>query len=224
MDDLSRIILASGSPRRQQLLRQVGIAHEVVVSGADETIVGPPDKQALALALRKAKAVQGIVGGDAVIIAADTLVYIDDKVLGKPDGPEDAYNMLKTLDGRCHTVYTGVALVKGESVHSFVDAAKVYFRKLSDAEIWAYIGTGEPFDKAGAYGVQEKGALLVDRIDGDFFTVVGLPVAKLAVALAQIGVDVWQITDCTSCYSNGSGRSKINIQKDTTNDQTRKST
>ena len=189
---MTRIILASGSPRRRQLLEQVGIPHEVIISGADETIDGPPDRQAQALALRKAEAVRDIVDNDAVIIGADTLVYIDGKVLGKPDGPEDAFNMLKALQGRCHTVYTGVALFKGDATRSFVDAAQVYFRQLTDAEIWAYIGTGEPFDKAGAYGVQEKGALLVDCIEGDFFTVVGLPVAKLAVALREMGVDIWE--------------------------------
>ena len=192
---MSRIILASGSPRRRQLLEQVGITHEVIISGADETIDGPPDGQVWTLALRKAEAVRNIVG-DAVIIAADTLVYIDGKVLGKPGGPDEAFTMLQTLQGRCHTVYTGVAVLRvgagGSVAESFVERARVYFRKLTDAEIWAYIGTGEPFDKAGAYGVQEKGALLVERVVGDFFTVVGLPLAKLAVTLRKMGVDVWQ--------------------------------
>ena len=210
---MSRIILASGSPRRRQLLEQVGIAHDVIVSGADETVDGPPEEQVRTLALRKAEAVRSVIdgtamcksdnsgthaaiNGDTVIIAADTLVYIDGMVLGKPDGPDDAFTMLKTLQGRCHTVHTGVAVLRvdaGEcAIESFVEAARVYFRELSDAEIWAYIGTGEPFDKAGAYGVQEKGALLVERVDGDFFTVVGLPLAKLAVTLARMGIDVWR--------------------------------
>ena len=219
---MDRIILASGSPRRRQLLEQVGIAHEVIISGADETVDGPPEEQARILALRKAEAVRDVItgravsdmitgksahcstgnkgihdaaGGNTVIIAADTLVYIDKKVLGKPDGPDDAFDMLKTLQGRCHTVYTGVAVLRvgddGCMAESFVEAAKVYFRKLSDAEIWAYIGTGEPFDKAGAYGVQEKGALLVECVDGDFFTVVGLPLARLAVTFTEIGIDIW---------------------------------
>ena len=222
-----RIILASGSPRRRQLLTQVGIAHEVIVSGADEDITGPPEEQVRELALRKAEAVRGVVcenmgmvvgdaaiaaaraaagdnpagelktddaaHSDAVIIAADTLVFIDGKVPGKPAGPEEAFDMLKTLQGRCHTVYTGVAVLRvGTAAETFVEAAQVYFRKLTDAEIWAYIATGEPFDKAGAYGVQEKGALLVERIVGDYFTVVGLPLARLAVTLAKMGIDVWQ--------------------------------
>jgi len=171
------------------LLNQVGIPHEVIVSDADETIDGLPEIQVKALALRKAKAVQLMVEGEPIIIAADTLVYIDEKVLGKPEGHDNAFNMLKTLQGRCHTVYTGVALIKGTTEYAFTDAAKVYFRKLSDAEILGYIATGEPFDKAGAYGVQDKGALLVDRIEGDFFTVVGLPVSKLATALKQFDVN-----------------------------------
>ena len=192
---MQRIILASGSPRRRQLLDQVGIPHEVVVSNADETIDGPPDFQVRELALRKAAAVHEMISGDAVIIAADTLVYIDGEVLGKPETPDGAFTMLKKLQGRCHTVYTGVAVLRtcdGNVLdESFVGATKVCFRELSDHDIWAYISTGEPFDKAGAYGVQEKGALLVDRVEGDFFTVVGLPVAKLAEILEKIGVKVW---------------------------------
>jgi len=190
-----RLILASGSPRRRQLLEQVGILHEVVVSDVDETIDGAPDVQVRALALRKGNAVLGMIEGDAIIVAADTLVYVDGEVLGKPDGPDDAFRMLMTLQGREHTVYTGVAILRVEAgvvtEHSFVEAAHVHFRELSDEEVWTYIGTGEPFDKAGAYGVQEKGALLVSRVDGDFFTVVGLPVAKLSVVLREMGVQVW---------------------------------
>ena len=192
---MSRIILASGSPRRRQLLEQVGIAHEVIVSNVDETIDGTPEEQARILALRKAEAVRDIVSEDAVIIAADTLVYIDGNVLGKPSDPDEAFDMLKTLQGRSHTVYTGVAVLqvgrRACAVESFVETARVYFRKLTDEEIWAYIRTGEPFDKAGAYGVQEKGALLVERIVGDFYTVVGLPLAGLAVTLTEMGIDIW---------------------------------
>ena len=182
------IILASGSPRRKMLMDQVGIKCRVVVSGADETIDGPPDVQVLTLAERKALSV--INAGDrgrsplqsCVIIGADTLVYIDGEVLGKPLDKDDAFNMLKKLSGNKHTVYTGVAIVKTDNpldIHSFVSKTDVYFRNLSDKEILEYIETGEPFDKAGAYGVQDKGALLVSHIAGDFFTVVGLPIAKV---------------------------------------------
>jgi len=171
-------------------MAQVGIPCDVVVSNVDENIDGPPDYQVRELALRKGRAVQRMVESKAVVLAADTLVFIDNKVLGKPESPDDAFAMLKSLAGRCHTVYTGVALLKGCEEVSFVDTTEVFFRKLSDNEIWAYINTGEPFDKAGAYGVQDRGALLVDRIDGDYFTVVGLPVAKVAAALRDMGVEL----------------------------------
>jgi len=193
---MQRIILASGSPRRRQLLDQVGIVHEVIVSDVDETIDGPPDDQVQALALRKAYAVRDMMDGNATIIAADTLVYVDGEVLSKPTCPDDAFKMLRTLSGRAHTVYSGVAVLQIDANEvkekSFVDTTRVYFRDLTDSEIWAYINTGEPFDKAGSYGVQDRGALLVDRVEGDYFTVVGLPVAKLAVTLREMGVEVWQ--------------------------------
>jgi len=172
-------------------LEQVGIPFEVVVSDVDETIDGPPDYQVRALAIRKAKAVRDMVGGDTIILAADTLVFVDGVVLGKPSCREDAFNMLKTLSGRSHTVYTGAALLRGGDINAFVDSTKVYFRNLTDTEIWAYIDTGEPMDKAGAYGVQDRGALLVDKVEGDYFTVVGLPVAKVASTLRDMGIEVW---------------------------------
>ena len=185
------IILASGSPRRKMLMEQVGIQCRVVVSGADETIDGPPDFQVLELAKRKALSVKEIVGANCVrpfiIIAADTLVYINGEILGKPKDKNEAFFMLKTLSGNKHTVYTGVAIIKGDDIHSFVSQTDVYFRDLSDKEIFEYIETGEPFDKAGAYGVQDKGALLVSHIIGDFFTVVGLPIAKVYEVLRDIG-------------------------------------
>lgn len=187
---MEKIILASGSPRRRQLLEQVGIPFEVVVSDADETIEGPPDYQVRELALRKARAGREMAGKEAIILAADTLVYIDNTVLGKPESPKEAYNMLKNLSGRTHTVYTGVAILNGNRTEAFVDSTKVTFRDLSHDEIWGYISTGEPMDKAGAYGVQDKGALLVHSIDGDYFTVVGLPVAKVAAALRAMGQEV----------------------------------
>jgi len=187
------IILASGSPRRRQILRLAGIPHEVVVSNADETIDGAPDFQVKELALRKARAVLFARGKNEneIILAADTLVFIDEKVLGKPSDPKEAFEMLKSLSGRMHTVYTGVALLRGEEEYVFADAANVFFHELSDAEINAYIATGEPFDKAGAYGVQERGAILVEKVDGDFYTVVGLPISKVCRALTKMGYNVW---------------------------------
>ena len=190
-----RIILASGSPRRKQLLEQIGLKHEVIVSDVDETIEGAPDEQVMKLSKRKANAVCDMIKGSAIVIAADTLVYINNKVLGKPTCKEDAYNMLNMLQGNMHTVYTGVTVIKMENSTSmnrtFVASANVYFRNLSHDEIIAYIVTGESYDNAGAYGVQDKEALLVDKINGDYFTVVGLPVSQLGVVLRELGVEVW---------------------------------
>jgi septum formation protein len=194
-----RVILASGSPRRKQLLEQAGIDFEVRVSDADETVEGEPYEQVAALARRKAEAVAQSVAGEAIIVAADTLVYAESRngsgrILSKPCDERDAYDMLQALQGRKHTVYTGVAVLRTDSGERnvFVDAAYVYFRPLTDREIQAYIATGEPFDKAGAYGIQEKGALLVERIEGDFYTVMGLPISKLCVQLEEMGVDIWE--------------------------------
>ncbi|MCL2603525.1 MAG: Maf family protein [Defluviitaleaceae bacterium] len=210
-----RIILASGSPRRKQLLEQAGIDFEVIVSEANEDIDGEPYEQVAALARRKAEAAAARISGEAIIIAADTLVYLESRngsghVLGKPTDAQDAFDMLYALQGRKHTVYTGVALLKKEcgeistdstgiidplSANVFVDAAYVYFRPLTEREIRAYIATGEPFDKAGAYGIQEKGALLIERVEGDFYTVMGLPISKLCVQLEEMGVQIWESSE-----------------------------
>jgi septum formation protein len=190
-----QIILASGSPRRRQLLEQAGIPHQVLVSGADETVTGTPGEQVEELALRKAKAVLRLADKkqEAIIIAADTLVFINGEVLGKPESHKDAFEMIKKLQGSAHEVYTGVALldVVSNKTKVFADVAEVIFRPLCDGEIWAYIETGEPFDKAGAYGIQEKGATLVSRVNGDFYTVMGIPISKVCVALGEMGYDYW---------------------------------
>jgi len=193
-----RIILASASPRRRQLLTQVGLDFEVVVSNADETVSGTPAEQVVEVAKRKADAVaQSLANSDGVvIIAADTLVYANGTVLGKPESPEQAYDMLCTLQGSTHEVYTGVVMRCHSHANEtreqiFFDRAQVTFRLLSHTEILAYIATGEPFDKAGAYGIQEKGAALVDSINGDFYTVMGLPIAKVCKVLLDFGVEYW---------------------------------
>ena len=188
-----KIILASGSPRRRQLLELANIPHEVVVSDVDETIEGEPMFQVHELALRKNKAVQPLVSEDAIIISADTLVYVDGEVLGKPTNADEAFQMLKKLQGKPHKVYTGVALfcTKDGVMDSFVTNADVFFRTLSDEEIRAYIATGEPFDKAGAYGIQERGAVLVEKVVGDFYTVVGLPISSVCTSLEKMGYSIW---------------------------------
>ena len=205
-----RIILASGSPRRRQLLMQAGIPYEIIVSDEDETATGLPDAQVRELALRKANAALALLSAgatprpgsgkpasktcnEAIIVAADTLVSINNEILGKPDGPSQAFQMLRALQGSTHRVYTGVALIKAHNNESIVfsDMAEVTFRPLSDNDIYAYIATGEPFDKAGAYGIQGRGSVLVDRINGDFYTVMGLPISKVCTALEKMGYDYW---------------------------------
>ena len=196
-----RIVLASGSPRRKQLMDLVGIECEVLVTNVDEPITGDAASLVRELSVKKNQAACDIIRSQnelhkaTIVIAADTLVSIRGKVLEKPSSREEAYEMLKLLGGSKHTVYTGVTitkLTKGnfEQYH-FVESADVFFRDLTDDEINAYIDTGEPFDKAGAYGVQEKGALLVEKVDGDFYTVVGLPIMKVGYVLSQMGVDIW---------------------------------
>ena len=192
-----KIILASSSPRRRQLMAQLGLPCEIIASDVDENAQGSAKEQVAELARRKAQAVRAKIDSNEtyVIIAADTLVEVDGKILAKPADHTEAFAMLKSLSGRRHTVYTGVVLLKvgeKERITSFVEQAQVLFRPLSDDEILAYIATGEPFDKAGAYGVQDKGAALVARVEGDYYTVVGLPLSRLAVELAGLGIDIWQ--------------------------------
>ena len=128
---------------------------------------------------------------DSLILAADTVVALDGKVLGKPNDEADALRMLRTLSGRKHTVYTGMALRQGERSITDYASADVWFRELTDREIWAYIATGSPMDKAGSYGAQDMAALFVERIDGEFYTVVGLPICRLGRMLRDFGVEIW---------------------------------
>ena len=184
-----RVVLASGSPRRHDLLNLIGIDHEVVPANIDESVRGRerPSKHAERLAREKASSV---VGRDPnlVAIGADTIVLIDKKILGKPANSVDAGTMLRLLSGREHTVVTAVAVARGTKIVSGVEEVAVKFRKLSDDEIDAYIATGEPMDKAGAYGIQGFGATIVERIEGDYFAVMGLPLVRLVSLLADVGV------------------------------------
>lgn len=186
-----KIILASGSPRRRELMEEAGIPFEIVVSDADETITGEPQEQVRALAIRKAKAVRPLVESEAIIVAADTLVAAGGQVLSKPVDEQEAFEMLKMLEAQGHTVYTGVALIKTggaeDELLSFVEGTDVFFRPISDDEINAYIATGEPFDKAGGYGIQEGAGCFVERIYGEYTTVVGLPMPQLICALRKLG-------------------------------------
>lgn len=179
------LILASQSPRRRELMAMVASDFAVLVSQAEEDLSPdtPPGKAVEELALRKALAVQGVLSAEerktSLIVGSDTVVAIDDKILGKPHGPEECLAMMAALSGREHTVHTGVALVSGERRRVFRETAQVEFWPLSQEVMEWYASTDEPYDKAGGYGVQGLGALLVKRILGDYYTVMGLPVSRL---------------------------------------------
>lgn len=190
---MAKIILASGSPRRQELLGRIGVKDfEVIVPQVEETYPAGlnPEETVCYISREKSDAAARLCAADDIIITADTMVFLDDKRLGKPHGEEEALAMLTALAGRHHTVCTGVTVRRGETVLTRAQATDVYFRPASQAELRAYIRGGEPMDKAGAYGVQGQGALLVERIDGDFFNVMGLPVLLLSRMLAQVGVNL----------------------------------
>ena len=171
-----RIILASKSPRRRELLSRIYKEFEIIVSDADETLPEgrSPSASAEEIALRKGAAVAAEVGEDALIISSDTMVELAGVILGKPESEDDARRMLSMLSGRVHNVHTGVAVHYRGRVFSGVDTTRVEFKEVSAEEIDAYVATGEPMDKAGAYGIQGKGGALVRGYDGDFDTVVGL--------------------------------------------------
>lgn len=177
---MSSIILASASPRRRELMELAGYDFEVIC--ADIVEVVPEDVQpqevVMSLALQKAKAVAA-EHKDAIVVGSDTVVALDGKILGKPHSEHEACEMLCSLSGKTHKVFTGVAIVCGDKAKSFFDETDVEFYPLSDDEIKRYVATGEPMDKAGAYGIQGKGSVLVKKINGDFFNVMGLPIAKL---------------------------------------------
>lgn len=187
------IILASNSPRRRELLEQVGITGFQVISPDVDERVEPglsPAGMVEELSLRKARAAADKTGPDGLIIAADTVVALDGAVLGKPRDEADAFAMLSALSGREHRVYTGVSVLRGDRAVTEHEETAVCFRALAPGEIWGYIATGEPMDKAGAYGIQGIGALLVSGIRGDYCNVVGLPVFRLGRMLARFGVDL----------------------------------
>ena len=178
-----KMILASASPRRRELLTQAGFSFEVKVSDADEIITEKePDKIVKELALVKACAVAASET-EALIIGADTIVTVDGKILGKPRDAEEAFSMLSMLQGRTHQVYTGVALITKEEglqkSHVFSEKTDVHMYPMTEQEIREYIATGEPLDKAGAYGIQGRAAVYIRKIEGDYNNVVGLPISRL---------------------------------------------
>ncbi|HEX3038004.1 MAG TPA: Maf family protein [Oscillospiraceae bacterium] len=184
------LLLASASPRRRELLTQIGLQFTVIPSNVDETVAPgtPPEQMVAQLARKKALSILESYPQDTVL-AADTVVAFESRVLGKPKSEEDAKAMLHLLSGRQHTVYTGFCICHGNEIHCEVQQTLVEFYPLSDFEIDDYVQTGEPMDKAGAYGIQGRGALLVKKIDGDFYNVMGLPIGRINRILCNFQTD-----------------------------------
>ena len=185
------IILASQSPRRQELLGLMKIPYTVRVADIDETM--DPDEapfdEVARISRRKALAIEH--GDDDLVIAADTIVVCDGRVLGKPHSEIEAKQMLRSLSGRTHQVMTGVTVLRSGKLHSHTEVTDVRFRSLTDGQIDAYVATGEPMDKAGAYGIQGGAALFVEGISGDYYNVVGLPVCRLQQMLERYAPELF---------------------------------
>ena len=180
------VILASASPRRKELLGYIVPRFEIIPADVDETLPKeiPAEKSAEFLAVKKAEHISAQYP-ESIVIGSDTVVIVDGEILGKPADEADAYRMLKKLSGKTHMVVTGVCISQGEKKKSFSEATQVEFYPLSEEEIRDYIATGDPMDKAGAYGIQGEGCVLIKGIEGDFFTVMGLPAARLKRELAE---------------------------------------
>ena len=190
---MAKIVLASGSPRRQDLLNRIGITEfDIRVPESDETYPAglTPAQVVECISRKKADAAALLCTLDEIVITADTMVFLDDQRLGKPVDEADALRMLTDLQGRHHTVCTGVTVRQGDKILTESESTEVYFRPATEEELLAYIATGEPLDKAGSYGVQGKGSLMVEKLNGDFFNVMGLPVLRLSRMLARFGINL----------------------------------
>lgn len=190
---MKKIILASASPRRKELLEILGLCFSTISVDIDESLLpGEPPRDAVRrLARLKADAAMPRLSEDSIIIAADTVVALDGQIMGKPLDEEDARHKLSRLSGRQHEVITAVCVKIGEEVCEVEDeTTRVFFRTLSEEEIAAYAASGESLDKAGAYGIQGRGGLLVDKIEGCYFNVVGLPLSRLYLILKKYGIDL----------------------------------
>ena len=188
---MSKIVLASASPRRHELLGRIGITEfDIRIPEVEESFPEglTPQQVVEHISREKAAAAAKLCTDDEIVITADTMVFLDHERLGKPRDEDDALRMLTALQGRHHTVCTGVTVRRGAQIITEAETTRVYFRSATKEELLAYIATGEPMDKAGSYGVQGKGALLVEKLDGDFFNVMGLPVLRLSRMLAHFGV------------------------------------
>lgn len=215
---MRKLILASASPRRKELLEQIGAVFEIIPAKGEEIITKEvPKEVVLELALQKAREVanglmvrEGIASGkkdelsgshgedEVIVLGADTVVVHEGKILGKPKDREDAIRMLTSLSGNTHSVYTGVAIIckdkEKEQVLNFYEETKVTMYPMSAAEIEAYVNSGEPMDKAGAYGIQGKCAIHIEKILGDYNNVVGLPVARIYQEMSRIGIEICRIS------------------------------
>ena len=197
-----KIVLASQSPRRKELLGRMGLEFVTQASKIDESAFDGLAARELVATLSREKAqwIARQLDGETLVIGADTVVVRDGAALGKPKDAEDAVAMLLSLSGRDHQVCTGVTVCRGDRVLTQVEETQVTFRDLTEAEVRQYVSTGEPMDKAGAYGIQGYGALLVERIEGDYFNVMGLPVCRLGRMLAGMG------TDCLALAAGNRGQ------------------
>ena len=192
---MTNIVLASSSPRRSDLLRQIGLSFEVVAPNVDESRYSfdtDPPGTAERLAMAKARSAAGRIATECrLVLGADTVVLFDGQILGKPDDAEDAYNMLRRLTGHSHRVLTGFALLDPDTDRSVTghEWTTVFMRECTDEEIRTYVDTGEPLDKAGSYGAHALGAGLITRVEGCFYNVIGLPLARLLMALKTFETD-----------------------------------
>ncbi len=188
--NIPKIILASKSPRRQELLAQMDVNFEIVLKEVDESYPDnlTPEEVAVYIAEKKAKAYDGTLVENEAVLTADTIVTIDNLILGKPENAVDAVRMLKLLSGRMHRVVTGVCILYRQEYNLFHDVSQVFFRTLTEAEIESYVQNYKPFDKAGAYGIQEwVGITAIQRIEGSYTNVVGLPTEKVYQQLLRLG-------------------------------------
>ncbi|HPS75287.1 MAG TPA: Maf family protein [Oscillospiraceae bacterium] len=187
------IVLASGSPRRRELMEMLGVRDLRIIPARGEEKYAPglqPAEIVRVLSRAKAEEVAAACAPEDVVVAADTVVWVDDRVFGKPKDRAEALAMLHTLSGRGHEVFTGVTVLRGGECRSETERTEVFFRPLTDREIEAYVDSGEPMDKAGAYGAQGLASLFVRGIRGDFFNVMGLPICRLGEMLKQQGVEL----------------------------------
>lgn len=191
---MPQIVLASGSPRRRELLERIGVTDFIVrVPDVEESVPDglTPEETVACISREKAEASALLCRPEDIVITADTMVFLEHRRLGKPHSEAEALEMLTALQGRRHTVCTGVTVRQGGRLLTESESTDVFFRPATAEELRRYIQTGEPMDKAGAYGVQGRGSLLVERLEGDFFNVMGLPVLRLSRMLREFGVNLF---------------------------------